>query len=303
MDGPPTARHGGGRTFELSAGRDVLARLVHRLLQTAEKVLFSQYARALRVQARLSGLPIPVTEFGIARGSALSHGKGQGTFTRWATIADELPTPPGFALDIGSHTGFFSLRLAERGFLVLGCEPSRRLFRIATMAADRVGPPTVAFMPVAVDPANVGSLPDADVVLLLSVFHDWCEAFGFERSLEMLDVVWQRTRKVLFFETPNTAENASVRTFMPPMGVSPEAARVYLEQLLSRLVHGEVALLGHFPTDFRGEGECRHLFVVRRRSSGRAGDRWTRELARTPSPWSQRARERGAHDAAGLSQP
>jgi hypothetical protein len=169
-------------------------------------------------------------------------------------------------MDLGSHTGFFSLALAERGFMVLGCEPSRRLFRIAAAAADRVGQPSVAFMPVAVGPSNVTSLPDADIVLVLSVFHDWCEAFGFERSLEMLDVVWQKTRKSLFFEMPNTAENASIRTFMPEMGATPDAAKGYIEHLLSRLEHGELTLLGHFPTDFRGEGERRHLFVVRRRS-------------------------------------
>jgi len=127
-------------------------------------------------------------------------------------------------------------------------------------------------MPVGVNPANVGSLPDADVVLVLSVFHDWCEAFGFERSVRMLEAVWQRTRKALFFETPNTAENTSIRTFMPAMGASPEAAKGYIEQLLSRLALGEVALLGHFPTDFRGEGERRHLFVVRRRASAGVGD-------------------------------
>jgi hypothetical protein len=265
MDGPGTMRHGDEGTSWPSAAKAALRALLHRLLQTAERALFGGYIRALRVQARASGLPIPVTELGITRGSTVTAGQGQGTISRWEAIGAELPTPPGFAVDIGSHTGFFSLRLAERGFLVLGCEPSRRLFRIATAAADQAGAPSVAFMPIRLEPANVRSLPDADIVLALSVFHDWCEAFGFDRSLEMLDAVWQRTRKVLFFETPNTAENASVRAFMPPMGASSEAAKVYLEQLLSGLAHGEVTLLGHFPTDFRGEGERRHLFVVRRR--------------------------------------
>jgi hypothetical protein len=283
MDGPPTLRQGGGRTSEPSAVRAALGTLVHRFLQVTEKVFFGGYVRSLRVQGRVSGLPVPVIELGITSGSVLTHGKGRGTLSRWAAIAPELPTPPGFAVDIGSHTGFFSLRLAERGFLVLGCEPSRRLVRIATSAADHIHQPSVAFMPIAVDPTNVASLPDADVVLLLSVFHDWCERFGFERSLKMLDVVWQRTRKVLFFESPNTAENTSVRPFMPPMGASPETARVYLEQILSGLAQGEVALLGHFPTDFRGEGERRHLFVIHRRSPAEAADPGNRALTATRS--------------------
>jgi hypothetical protein len=272
MDGPPTLRQGGGRTSEPSTVRAALGTLVHRFLQVIEQILFGGYVRSLRVQGRVSGLPVPVAELGITRGSVLTHGRGHGTLLRWAAIEPELPTPPGFAIDIGSHTGFFSLRLAECGFVVLGCEPSRRLVRIATAAADQLQQPSVAFMPVAVGPANVGSLPDADVVLVLSVFHDWCEAFGFERSLEMLDTVWERTRKVLFFETPNTVENTTIGSFMPPMGTSPEAAEFYLEQILSRLEYGEVQLLGHFPTDFRGDGERRHLFVVRRRPPAEAAD-------------------------------
>jgi SAM-dependent methyltransferase len=241
-----------------------LASSVHSLLQSVEGALFGAYVRSVRAQARLSGFPLPVTQLGIQRGSGLGHGRGVGTFARWAAIEKELPAAPGLALDIGSHTGFFSLALAERGFLVLGCEPSRRLYRIANAAADGAGQPSVAFMPIAVEPANVATLPQADIVLVLSVFHDWCERFGFERSLEMLDTVWQKTKTTLFFEMPNTVENSSVRTVLPDMGASPEAAKDYIESLLSRLVGGDVALLGHFATDFRGEGERRHLFAVRR---------------------------------------
>jgi hypothetical protein len=257
------------RQFSVRPVHDRRARLassVHGLLQAVEEALFGAYVRSVRAQARLSGFPLPVTQLGIQRGSGLAHGRGVGTFARWAAIEKELPSPPGFALDIGSHTGFFSLALAERGFLVLGCEPSRRLFRIATAAADHAGQPSVAFMPIAVEPANVATLPQSDIVLVLSVFHDWCERFGFEQSLEMLDAVWQKTRMTLFFEMPNTVENSSVRTVLPDMGATPEAAKNFIENLLSRLVGGDVALLGHFATDFRGAGERRHLFAIRRSS-------------------------------------
>jgi hypothetical protein len=244
--------------------REALGALVHRFLQTVEGACFEGYVRSVRLQARLSGLPLPVRELGIARGSALTHGKGEGTVSRWAAIERQLPEPPGFALDIGSHSGFFSLRLAERGFIVLGFEPSRRLFRIAGAAADRVEHSSVAFTPIPIDPGNVQILPDADVVLVLSVFHDWCKAFGLERSAAMLDGVWTKTRKALFFEMPNTVENTSIRDVLPSMGESPDAAARYIADLLSVLAGGVVTLLGHFPTDFRGQGERRHLFVVRR---------------------------------------
>ena len=164
------------------------------------------------------------------------------------------------------------MRLAERGFIVLGFEPSRRLIRIAGAAADRVGQSSVAFAPNPIDPGNVQILPDADVVLVLSVFHDWCKAFGLQRSVEMLDGVWTKTRKMLFFEMPNTVENSSVRDVLPSMGASPDAAAGYIADLLSALADGVVTLLGHFPTDFRGQGERRHLFVVRRRSPEDAVD-------------------------------
>src|SRR6187200_1336964 len=116
MKGPSESAAPERWTSEPKAVRAALGARVHRLLQKFEGACFEAYAWSLRLQARLSGLPLPVRELGIARGSALTHGKGEGTVSRWAAIERELPEPPGLALDIGSHSGFFSIRLAERGF-------------------------------------------------------------------------------------------------------------------------------------------------------------------------------------------
>ncbi len=164
--------------------------------------------------------------------------------------------------DIGSSTGFFSIALADAGFHVIGYEPAPRLFRIAAKRSflSRF----VAFMPVAVTPLNVDRLRSADVSLMFSVFHRWCEQFGHESAVRMLQIVWSKTRTVLVFESPNTVENESIRTFVPDMGATSDDAERHLRELLAALPEGEVKLLDYLSTDFRPGGEHRHLFAVAR---------------------------------------
>lgn len=249
----------------LVRARQTIAPKVHRALQLTETAFQKGYVSSLRAQARLSGFPLPIPQLGVVRGSSLTSGGGIGTFARWNAIEKLLPKEGGLAIDIGSHTGFLSLALAERGFEVIGYEPALRLFRIASEAASHAGGQFVGFMPVGITPFNVDRVMTADVTLALSVFHDWCEASGYDDSVRILKTVWSKTRRILFFEMPNTAENPTIRPFVPDMGDSPEAAGDYIARLLADLEDSEVSLLGHFPTDFRGAEERRHLFAVTRR--------------------------------------
>jgi hypothetical protein len=216
------------------------------------------------MQASLDGLPLPIPDFGVNRGASVGSGNGHAAFARLKAIEAILPQTGGTVNDIGSHTGFFSIALADAGFHVIGYEPAPRLFRIAANAASSRRERFVAFMPVAVTPVNVDRLPPADVNLVLSVFHRWCEQFGHESAVGMLDIVWSKTRNVLLFESPNTVENESIRTFVPDMGATLDDAERHLRGLLAALPEGDVRLLDYLPTDFRPGGEHRHLFAVAR---------------------------------------
>jgi hypothetical protein len=139
-----------------------------------------------------------------------------------------------------------------------------RLYKIANLAASRAEGRFVGFMPVAITPTTADRILSADVTLALSVFHRWCEAFGYADAVAILRTVWSRTRRVLFFEMPNPLENRSIRDFVPTMGETPDAVGAAIAEILTGLEECDVTLLGRFPTDFRGEGEYRHLFSVTR---------------------------------------
>lgn len=209
-----------------------------RALSVFDRAIEGAFVRSLRLQARLSGLLLPVPQLEISRGHPGSHGRGTATIQRWAAVEAELPAGPGFAVDVGSHAGFFSLALATRGYHVLGYEPDLRLVRIATAAAARSNSASVAFMPVALDPHNVTRVPAADVMLVMSVLHRWAELSGFDAALGMLATLWKRTRRVLFFELPNPVENRTVRPFLPDLGATPEACAARLEEILASLEIG-----------------------------------------------------------------
>lgn len=232
------------------------AGLSYRALKRAE-------TRALIRSARARDLLIPLPQLGLA-GTARTSGRGRGTYARWEAVERRLRPGPGFALDLGSHSGFFSIALAERGYQVLGYEPDLALVRLAVAAAEQAGTTRVAFMPHAIDVQTARHLPQADVVLLLSVFHKWVEASDLATATDMLHDVWAHTRGQLFFEMPNSVENEKVGRFLPAMGSSADDAGHFIETLLGDLAGSAVTPLGHFPTDFRSGSEARHLFLVAR---------------------------------------
>ena len=78
-------------------------------------------------------------------------------------------------------------------------------------------------------------LPAADCVLLLSVWHHFVREWGLEAATEMLDAIWEKTGKLLFFETGENEMPPRCR--LPPM--VPDA-RSWLTDFLRRNLRGGV---------------------------------------------------------------
>lgn len=127
--------------------------------------------------------------------------RGEGTEARWQAIEQSLDDSIKTALDIGCNVGYFCFSLAFKRIPTLGIEMDDRLLRIARYAARKLQVPSVGFCNLLVDRNTVALLPQADLVLLLSVWHHWVRAYGLEDASQMLAVVWKRTKRMLFFET------------------------------------------------------------------------------------------------------
>jgi hypothetical protein len=156
-----------------------------------------------------------------------------GTLSRLSAIEAALASKDirdGVVLDIGSHSGFFSLKLAEKGFFVYGAESIRQRVYLSFVAGQRI---KGSFTPIwlKIERDNVARLPDSDITLCLSVWHHWVRNFGLEDATAILSALARKTRRVMFFDS---GEGEMGERYRLPYGESEDAAG-YLEDYLRGL--------------------------------------------------------------------
>jgi 2-polyprenyl-3-methyl-5-hydroxy-6-metoxy-1,4-benzoquinol methylase len=132
--------------------------------------------------------------------------RDESTLQRWEAIEKHIGIDSGSAMDIGSNLGYFVLRLAEKGFFALGLDTAYENIKVAQYAQKKAGIDNAAFSFMTVNPANVSSLPDIDVLIFFSVWHHWIEDFGHKQAADMLATIWSKTHHVMFFETGEDKE-------------------------------------------------------------------------------------------------
>ena len=194
-------------------------------------------------------------------GNHLPRGPGdpsraQGTSSRWSAIepfVDELKLRD--AADIGCNTGWFTLRLAERGVTTVGVEAHPPYLRTAIYAARRSGLSNVGILSLTINETNVGLLPSVDGVLFLSIWHHLVRSEGFDAATEILRVTWSRTRRALFFETGQSEMEPEYG--LPPMVPDPTT---WLANYLGEVCDG--ATLRHLGHHQSGDDLKRNLFAV-----------------------------------------
>ena len=160
----------------------------------------------------------PLTQLGFN----IDQARTKRTLKRWDGIKNSISREPMSVLDIGCNIGFYSIKLAELGHFVTGID-TRIYTLFAFYAQQALGIKKLSFHDLVLTPKNIKILPSYDCILLLSVFHHWCVSFGKEQAIQMLDIVYKRTKKILFFETaqPDSASD-KYRDVLPEMGRKPE---------------------------------------------------------------------------------
>lgn len=128
-----------------------------------------------------------------------------GTIARWQAIEASLTEHDiKSAMDIGCNLGYFCMALSQKGIPVLGIDRESRFIRIAQYASQKFDTPRVALCNMEINIETVGLLPNVDLVLLLSVWHHWVRECGLRVAGQFLSAVWEKSNKVLFFETGET---------------------------------------------------------------------------------------------------
>lgn len=197
----------------------------------------------------------------------LNHARrGEGTRARWEAIEHALAGQPiGSAMDIGCNVGYFCFALGLKGVPIIGIDMDSRLLRIAQYTSRKLGSPPIGWCNMVVNRETARLLPQVDLVLLLSVWHHWVQAYGLAVAGEILSMVWARSNRVLFFET---GEAEMPDEFgLPDMGATP---RDWLADYLRGVCAGaEIVHLGRFKAfapcgDERRGVVYRNLFKVAR---------------------------------------
>ena len=89
--------------------------------------------------------------------------RGEATYSRWREIAKHLRRQQNVqVLDIGSCYGFFSIKMAEMGYNVIGIDSNPRHIRIARYAVPRHLRKRCNFIEMDLSPDNAKMIPTVD---------------------------------------------------------------------------------------------------------------------------------------------
>jgi hypothetical protein len=186
--------------------------------------------------------------------------RGAGSASRWEAILPVVREQSvETAVDIGACEGYFSIMLGEAGVSTIALEGAPGAARTAMFAVQRSEVENVGVLALALTPGNVGSVPASDCTLCLSIWHHFVRYYGLDDATSMLATIWDRTRRVFFFDT---GEDEMTPEFGLP-AMTPDA-RTWLAAYLTKTCPGSrVEQLGtHAAFDPSGRPCERNLFAV-----------------------------------------
>lgn len=186
--------------------------------------------------------------------------RGAGSESRWAAMFPVIKAQRvESAVDIGACEGYFSLMLGAEGVPTIAVENMPSNYRTALLAARKTENRNVGVLALEVTPENAFTLPDADCVLCLSIWHHFVRTHGLSRATEMLAAIWLHTRKVMVFDTGEAEMTPDFR--LPEM--TPDARSWLTTYLADTCAASRIEHLGfHRAFDPAGRPCERNLFAV-----------------------------------------
>jgi len=169
-------------------------------------------------------------------------------------------------LDVGSNLGYFSLNLARQFpySIVWGFEPDKELVEAANRSAGKAMINNVQFQALDINPLNIEGLPIFDNTIFLSVYQQWVRSYGTAQSQEMLNILFEKTKKRMFFSMATTNGSPKILEYFPDMGDSIEESDQWIIKNVLKFPDGEVESLGRYATKY-GSTLPRTLFLIRKK--------------------------------------
>jgi hypothetical protein len=251
------------RAFAPPATRDAPARRWPLLKRVLRPIVTKQTFEAIddiidRVRFRIDTLPNGLYQ--PVPGVPARAARGTGSESRWAAM---LPVIEAHgvesAVDIGACEGYFSLMLGAAGIPTIAVENMPSNYRTALLAVRKTDNRNVGVLALEVTPENAFTLPDADCVLCLSVWHHFVRSHGLRQATEMLAAIWQHARKLMLFDSGESEMTPDFR--LPAM--TPDARSWLTSYLAETCAGSRIEHLGFHRAFDPAGGLCkRNLFAV-----------------------------------------
>ena len=152
------------------------------------------------------------------------------------------------AIDIGCAEGYFTRKLAKQGIFSVGIDNNAERVEKALAASD--GQDGCGFMNWELRPDNIGQLPKADVILLLTVHHHWVRHYGLEDAERMFQTVMDRADTVLY-EPPGD------RALRDSEKIDPEDSVAFYIDRLKELYGESIDIIEYSMFDYKKDPEDR----------------------------------------------
>jgi len=120
-----------------------------------------------------------------------------GTQERWNLIQSRIAGASSL-LDVGCSSGALTDLAAETGLFAIGLDAN---WGVISDARKKSRPNlALAYTHFVITPQSVTALPVCDIVLCLSIYHQWHRDFGHEGAQQILSILGTKARNRLFFE-------------------------------------------------------------------------------------------------------
>jgi len=128
-------------------------------------------------------------------------------------------------LDIGSHSGYFSLKLAQEDYFVVGVDQDKVIINKANLVQKKYGISNAAFLYYPINIESVKKLPIFDNIIYLSIHHHMIKIHGYDKATEIFKIIAKKTKYKLFFDFPYPKDYSGNPLFedkIPNMGDNPD---------------------------------------------------------------------------------
>lgn len=115
---------------------------------------------------------------------------------RWEFISSFIDEEDQTLLDIGCAEGELAARAADMGLEVIGFD--RNVTRLESAKRKHRSYSNLQFQRAELSPDTIRDLPDADVILFLTVHHHWIRAYGWEEATAMFHTLLAKADTVIY---------------------------------------------------------------------------------------------------------